>query len=92
MSVRGEYRRLGGALLEVLREEAGAGREAPHAAALACELERAAVDLSSAAEATLALLPRLAEDAPSDTAARRRFGDAYERLEAICRIILGRPA
>ena len=35
-------------------------------------------------------LPSLDARAFTDGAARSRFEDAYERLEAVCRIILGR--
>jgi len=89
MSVRGEFRRLLEELLAALRDAKLAG-DAERA--LEPLLERAHDDLSGAAEAALALLPRLALDARafSDAAARRRFEDAFERLDAVCRIILGR--
>ena len=87
MSVRGEFRRLLEDLLCALRE-AGLARDT------ALELEpligRAREDLSGAAESALALLPRLDARAFADAAARRRFEDAFERLDAVCRIILGR--
>jgi hypothetical protein len=89
MSVRGEYRRLGADLLAVLRES-GDAKQGPSAMALAPLLERAAEDLDGAAEDTLTLLPELAAASPPDIEERRRFDDAYERLEAVCRIILGR--
>lgn len=87
MSVRGEFRRLGGDLLAMLRESAAARDEAD---ALDKAIERAARDLSGAARDALALLERL--DPPSDAALRRRFDHARERLDAVCRIILGRPS
>lgn len=89
MSVRGEFRRLGGDLLAALRDADGRGSDA---AALEPLLERCGDDLSGAAAEALALLARL--DAPSgaDAALRRRYDDAHERLEAVCRIILGRQA
>jgi hypothetical protein len=89
MSVRGEFRRILGDLLAALRD----GGLAPDtAAALEPLLERSHEDLSGAAEAALAQLALLHAGAFSDTAVRRRFEDAFERLEAVCRIILGRPA
>ncbi len=89
MSVRGEFRRILGDLLAALRD---AGLAPDTATALEPLLERAGDDLSGAAEAALAVLPRLRAGAFSDTAVRRRFEDAFERLEAVCRIIVGRPA
>jgi len=89
MSVRSEFRRILGDVLSALRD----AELAPDTAALLEPLlERAGDDLSGAAEAALALLPRLYAVAFSDTAVRRRFEDAFERLETVCRIILGRPA
>jgi hypothetical protein len=85
LSVRGEYRRIGADLLAALGDTGAAER-----AALVSQLERAALDLTGAAEDTAKLLPDLPAIAPADTESRRRFDDAYERLEAICRIILGR--
>jgi len=87
MSVRGEFRRLLEDVLSALRD-----------AGIACDAERALEpliarahdDLPGAAEAALALLPRLDARAFSDTAVRRRFEEAFERLDAVCRIILGR--
>lgn len=80
MSVRGEFRRILGDVILALRAED------PGRARLADELqplhERAEHDLSGAAEQTLAILPRLD---PGEVA-----GDAPERLEAVCRVILGR--
>jgi hypothetical protein len=87
MSVRGEFKRLLGDLLGVLRD---AGLAPDTARALEPLLERARDDLSGAAGAALALLQQLDPRAFSDTALRRRFEDAFERLEAVCRIILGR--
>jgi hypothetical protein len=85
LSVRGEYRRIGADLLAALGDTKAAER-----AALASQLERAAQDLTGAAQDTAQLLPDLRAIAPADTEARLRFDDAYERLEAICRIIVGR--
>jgi hypothetical protein len=87
MSVRGEFRRLLGDLTAVLRE---ASLSADAVDVLAPLHERADEDLSGAAEAALAQLARLDAGAFSDTGLRRRFEDAYDRLEAVCRIILGR--
>jgi hypothetical protein len=87
MSVRGEFRRLLGDLLAALRE-AGLARDI--VGALEPLLERAHEDLSGAAEAALVLLPQLDARAFSDTALRRRFEDAFERLDAVCRAILGK--
>jgi hypothetical protein len=53
-------------------------------------LERAVEDLKGAAEAALPLLPAIAAASPEDGDARRRFDDAFERFEAVCRIVLGR--
>jgi len=89
VSVRGEYRRLGGELLAALGAAGDASAD-PRCASLAAQLERASDDLAGAAEGTAALLPGIRALAPSDTEARRSFDDAYERLEAVCRIILGR--
>ena len=87
MSVRGEFRRLLGDLLAALRD-AGLARDAERA--LEPLLERAAHDLSGAAETALALLPQLDARDFSDGSLRRRFEDSLERLDAVCRIILGR--
>jgi hypothetical protein len=87
MSVRGEFRRLLEDLLSALRE-AGVARET--GSALEPLLDRARDDLSGAADAALALLPMLDARGFSDPALRRRFEDALERLDAVCRIILGR--
>ncbi|TMA31165.1 MAG: hypothetical protein E6J87_16380 [Deltaproteobacteria bacterium] len=87
MSVRGEFRRLLKDLLAALRD----AELAPDTErALAPLAERAGDDLSGAAEAALALLPRLDARAFSDPVERQRFEDAFERLEAVCRVILGR--
>jgi hypothetical protein len=87
MSVRGEFKRLLGDLLAALREA-----DLAHETARALEplIERAQDDLNGAAESALALLPRLDARAFSDTELRRRFEEAHERLDAVCRIILGR--
>ena len=87
MSVRGEFRRLLEDVLALLR-----GTELARDTALALEplIERAGDDLPGAAEAALALLPRLDPDAFRDSGERRRFEEAFERLDAVCRIILGR--
>jgi hypothetical protein len=87
MSVRGEFRRLLGDLLTELREV-----KLAHESVRALEplSERAGDDLAGAATAALALLSRLDARAFTDRAARQRFEDAFERLEAVCRIILGR--
>ncbi len=87
MSVRGEFRRLLEDMLAALRE---AGLAAETDRALAPLVERARDDLSGAARAALVLLPKLDARAFTDTALRQRFEDALERLEAVCRIILGR--
>jgi hypothetical protein len=87
MSVRGEFRRLLGDLLAALREAALAPDAA---AALEPLIERAREDLTGAAAAALVQLARIDARAFTDTALRRRFEDAHERLEAVCRIILGR--
>jgi hypothetical protein len=87
MSVRGEFRRLLGDLVATLRE----ARVAPEAVtALEPLLERARDDLSGAAETALALLARLDAAVFAEAALRQRFEDAQVRLEAVCRIILGR--
>ncbi|HKA16140.1 MAG TPA: hypothetical protein VKH41_14050 [Myxococcota bacterium] len=87
MSVRGEFRRLLKDLLAALR----AAEIAPDTErALTPLIERAGADLSGAAESALALLPQLDAREFSDPGDRRRFEDAFERLEAVCRIILGR--
>ena len=91
MSVGGEFRRLGADLLAALRE-AGLAAEGSDAASLAELLERAGRDLSGAARDALELLDRLAAAPLADAALRRRFEAAYERLDAVCRIILGQPA
>jgi hypothetical protein len=87
MSVRGEFRRLLEDLLVALREA-----ELARDFALSLEplRERAHDDLSGAAEAALVLLSRLDARAFTDAAARERFEAAFERLDAVCRIILGR--
>jgi hypothetical protein len=87
MSVRGEFRRLLGDVLSVLRD-AELARDVERA--LDPLRERAHDDLTGAAEAALALLPRIDPRAFTDPAERRRFADASERLDAVCRIILGR--
>jgi len=87
MSVGGEFRRLAGDLLAVHRD-AGQGSH-PAVAALESLIERSADDLSGAAEAALALLPQLDGRSLDDTDLCRRCRDAHERLEAVCRIILG---
>jgi hypothetical protein len=87
MSVRGEFRRLLADLLAALR---GASLAPDAVVALEPLHDRAGDDLTGAAEAALAQLARLDAHAFSDTDLRRRFDDAYERLEAVCRIILGR--
>jgi hypothetical protein len=87
MSVRGEFRRLLEDLLSALRE-AGMARDME--SALEPLLERARKDLPGAAEAALVLLPRLDASVFADSAVRQRFEDAFERLDAVCRIILGR--
>jgi hypothetical protein len=87
MSVRGEFKRLLGDLLAALRE---ADLASDTASTLEPLLERAQDDLTGSAEAALALLPKLDARAFSDTVLRQRFEDALERLEAVCRIILGR--
>lgn len=87
MSVRGEFRRILGDLLAALRD---ADLAPDTAVALERLVELADDDLSGAAEAALALLPRLDARAFDDPEARRRFADIHERLEAVCRIILGR--
>ena len=87
MSVRGEFKRLLGDLLAALRD---AGLAGDTARALEPLLERAQEDLTGAADQALALLSALEAGAFTDTALRQRFEDAFERLEAVCRIILGR--
>lgn len=89
MSVRGEFRRLGADLVAVLRETGDAGRIAS-AGALAPLLERAVEDLGGAAEGALPLLPAIAAAPPEDSEQRQRFDDAFERFEAVCRVVLGR--
>jgi hypothetical protein len=88
MSVRGEFRRILGDVVAALRAH-GEGRS-PGALvdALDRQAERAEDDLSGAAERALEILPSLPRpDRERDAA----LGDAAERLEAICKIILGRP-
>ena len=87
MSVRGEFKRLLGDLLAALRD---AGLASDTARALEPLIERAQEDLSGAAETALALLPRIDARAFTDSELRRRYDDARERLDAVCRIILGR--
>jgi hypothetical protein len=87
MSVRGEFKRLLEDVLSVLRD-AGAAPDTERA--LAPLVERAHDDLSGAAEAALALLPRLDAQVFADIGERRRFEEAFDRLDAVCRIILGR--
>ena len=87
MSVRGEFKRLLGDLLAVLRN---ADLDPETERALEPLLERARDDLPGAAEAALALLQELDARAFSDPALRERFEESHERLEAVCRIILGR--
>jgi hypothetical protein len=87
MSVRGEFRRLLGDLLTELREA-----KLAHESVRALEplSERAGEDLSGAAATALVLLSRLDARVFTDRAARQRFEAAFERLDAVCRIILGR--
>jgi hypothetical protein len=87
MSVRGEFRRLLGDLLDELR---GARLAPDSVRALEPLGERAGDDLAGAATSALAVLPQLDARAFADGAARARFEAAFERLEAVCRIILGR--
>jgi hypothetical protein len=87
MSVHGEFRRLLGDLIAVLRD-AGVSRDT--VSALEPLLERSRADLPGAAASALALLPKLDASALPDTALRRRFEDAFERADAVCRVILGR--
>jgi hypothetical protein len=87
VSVRGEFRRLLEEVLSALRD-AELARDTE--LALESLLERASDDLTGAAEAALALLPRLDPRAFHDSVERSRFEDAFERLDAVCRIILGR--
>ena len=87
MSVRGEFRRLLGDLIAALRD-AGLARDT--VSALEPLLERSREDLVGASASALALLPKLDARAFNDTELRRRFEDALERLDAVCRIILGR--
>jgi len=87
VSVRGEFRRLLG---DALAARAEAGLAGDPDRALAPLVERAGDDLSGAAEAALALLAQLDARAFTDTELRQRFEDALERLEAVCRVILGR--
>jgi hypothetical protein len=87
MSVRGEFRRLLEDVLAALRD----AELAPDTErALEPLLERAREDLPGAAEAALALLPQLDARAFSDSGERQRFEEAFDRLDAVCRIILGR--
>ena len=86
MSVRGEFKRLLGDLLAALRD---ADQARDTARALEPLLERAQEDLIGAADRALALLPEIDARALSDSELRR-FEDSFERLEAVCRIILGR--
>jgi hypothetical protein len=87
MSVRGEFKRLLGDLLAALRD---ADLASDTERALDPLLERAQDDLSGAAESALALLARLDARAFADPLLRKRFEESLERLEAVCRIILGR--
>ena len=87
MSVRGEFRRL---LKDLLVELRSTGLTRDVERELEPLLERALEDLSGAAEAALALLPRVEPRAGSDSEQRRRFEDAFDRLDAVCRVILGR--
>jgi hypothetical protein len=87
MSVRGEFKRLLGDLLAVLRD---ADLDPETERALEPLVERAQDDLTGAAETALVLLPRLDARAFSDAALRKRFEESHERLDAVCRIILGR--
>jgi hypothetical protein len=87
MSVRGEFKRLLGDLLAALRD-ADLARDT--ASELEPLIERAQDDLIGAADTALALLPRLDARAFSDPLVRKRFEESFERLEAVCRIILGR--
>ncbi len=87
MSVRGEFRRLLGDVLATLRD----AQLAPDTQrALEPLLERSREDLTGAAEAALALSARLDARAFPDPATRWRFEEAFERLDAVCRIILGK--
>lgn len=88
MSVRGEFRRLGADLVATLRETGDPTRVAS-ADALDPLLERAVEDLPGAAEAALPMLPKIAAAPPADPALCERFDDAFERFEAVCRIVLG---
>ena len=87
MSVRGEFRRLLADMLAALRDA-----ELARDTVLALEplIERSHEDLVGAAEAALALLPRLDSYGFRDAGERRHFEDAFERLDGVCRIILGR--
>ena len=87
MSVRGEFKRLLGDLLAALRD---ADLASDTERALDPLLERAQDDLSGAAETALALLAPLDARAFADPLLRKRFEESLERLEAVCRIILGR--
>lgn len=85
MSVHGEFRRILGDVVAALRAD-GAARLADELEPLR---ERATDDLSAAAEETLAILPRIEDQAPS-AGADPDVSDAAERLESVCCIILGR--
>jgi hypothetical protein len=87
VSVRGEFRRL---LEDMLAELRAAELARETVIALEPLLERSREDLPGAADAALALLPRLDPRAFRDAGERRRFEEAFERLDAVCRIILGR--
>lgn len=90
MSVRGEFQRYVAdcqTLLETAAVDAGPWEEALRGAA-----ERAAENLSGAAEGVLSGCERLRERPPGFRAVAEgeRFAGLVERLEAICRVILGR--
>lgn len=93
MSVRGEFRRILGDVVAALR----AGGHVQLADELESPKRRADTDLSAAAEEALAILPRVGRAGPASPAAEGEtapdgapVSDRAERLEAVCRIILGR--
>lgn len=89
MSVRGEFLRIVGDAIAVLRGIGSAPAEA-----LAADLEQARAgaedDLSSAASRVLELWSARAPAAAEDAVVRDRLEDAGERVLAASRIILGR--
>ena len=87
--MRGEYARLLGDVVATL-QEAGATAEAGLVDRLDTLSRRARDDLSGAAEETLSVLSRVGAVEWDDASLRDRFEGAFERLEAVCRIILGR--